>query len=69
MTCACGELCVEVNKDGGSNVSFRKYGPVSAWKLSLLFAGWVQPPRPTPNMQDEIAVKEAVKRLELPPRQ
>ena len=50
-------------------MSFRKYGPVSAWKLSLLFAGWAQPPRPTPNMQDEIAVKEAVKRLELPPRQ
>ncbi|CAE7208970.1 unnamed protein product [Symbiodinium microadriaticum] len=55
-----------VNKSGGSNLSFRKFGPVTAWKLALLFAGWVQPPRPGPNMKDESAVMQAVQRLEMP---
>lgn len=57
---------LQVNKNNGSNLSFRKLGAVRAWKMALLLAGWVQPPRPSPKMTDVEAVKKAVDKLQLP---
>lgn len=57
---------LQVNNSGGSNLSFRKLGNVRAWKLALLLAGWVQPPRPAPKMSDLVEVHNAIDKLELP---
>ena len=60
------QCMLQVNKNNGSNLNFRKFGNVRAWKLALLLAGWVQPPRPCPSRSDVQAIWKAVDKLQLP---
>ena len=63
----------EVNKQGGSSISWKKFGVLYSWKLSLALGHWIAKcdmPQPLPDViapKSEEEIRDFVMKLKLLP--